>query len=79
MISLNFSPSTLDGLCWLLKGNISDSLIELKHLNNLNLSCMSYDGSKIPTFLGSLSKLRFLSFSDANDLNGEVPSELGNT
>ncbi|XP_037455346.1 receptor-like protein EIX1 [Triticum dicoccoides] len=58
-----------------LAGNISPSLLGLKHLWYLDLSCNRFD--KIPEFMGSLHKLRYLDLSWSQFI-GRIPSELGN-
>ncbi|KAH7549700.1 hypothetical protein JRO89_XS13G0068400 [Xanthoceras sorbifolium] len=60
-----------------LKGNISSFLIELKHLNYLDMSFNDFGGQQIPEFIGSLNKLRLLGLSAAN-FSGRVPYQLGN-
>ncbi|CAL5423077.1 unnamed protein product [Camellia sinensis] len=60
-----------------LRGNISPSLVELQHLNYLDLSNNNFGGSRIPEFIGSLSNLRHLNLSYAG-FGGTVPSQLGN-
>lgn len=60
-----------------LTGNISSSLLSLQHLKHLDLSLFSMDGKQIPTFIGSLSRLRYLNLSSAN-FGGRIPFQLGN-
>jgi len=45
-------------------GKISPSLFELNHLDYLDLSGNGFNGSSMQEFIGSLSKLRYLSLSD---------------
>ncbi|KAL3849238.1 hypothetical protein ACJIZ3_011120 [Penstemon smallii] len=40
-----------------LKGNISTSLLELQHLQYIDLSSNDFDGAPIPNFISSFSKL----------------------
>ncbi|KAM6565678.1 hypothetical protein CsatA_024806 [Cannabis sativa] len=61
----------------LLRGNISSSLFNLKYLNHLDLSHIFFDDNVIPTFLGSLTKLRYLNLSSTS-LVGEIPPHIGN-
>ncbi|MBA0702903.1 hypothetical protein Goari_020532, partial [Gossypium aridum] len=56
-------------------GEISSSLLELKHLSHLNLSSNNFH--KIPNFIGSLSELTYLDLSD-NSFTGIIPHQLGN-
>ncbi|KAH9646701.1 hypothetical protein KPL70_024951 [Citrus sinensis] len=60
-----------------LKGTISPSLLKLYHLRHLDLSENDFSGSRIPEFIGSLNKLRYLSLSSA-EFEGPIPSQLGN-
>ncbi|XP_028791141.1 receptor-like protein EIX1 [Neltuma alba] len=59
-----------------LRGEISSSLTELQKLNYLDLSFNDFNGSQIPKFLASLSKLRYLGLSDSS-FGKEIPTELG--
>ena len=61
----------------LLGGEISDSLLALKHLNYLDLSCNDFKGIQIPNFLGSFERLRYLNLSHAS-FGGMIPPHLGN-
>ncbi|KAL3570665.1 hypothetical protein D5086_027914, partial [Populus alba] len=58
-------------------GNITDSLLELQHLNYLDLSDNSFYGNPFPSFVGSLGRLRYLSLSN-NGLIGRLSYQLGN-
>ncbi|CAL2241783.1 unnamed protein product [Prunus armeniaca] len=60
-----------------LQGKISPKLIELQHLEYLDLSWNNFNGSQIPDFIGSLSNLRYLDLSYAN-FGGLIPYQLGN-
>ncbi|XP_016652526.1 PREDICTED: LRR receptor-like serine/threonine-protein kinase GSO2, partial [Prunus mume] len=56
---------------------ISPKLIELQHLQYLDLVAIDFNGSQIPDFIGSLTNLRNLSLSSCN-LVGQIPSSFGN-
>lgn len=60
-----------------LGGEVNPSLLNLKHLNYLDLSQNDFGGIPIPTFLGSLISLRYLNLSEAG-FAGIVPHQLGN-
>ncbi|XP_044948913.1 receptor-like protein EIX1 [Hordeum vulgare subsp. vulgare] len=62
-----------------LVGEISPSLLSLKHLEHLDLSmnCLLGPSSHIPRFLGSMENLRYLNLSGM-PFTGRVPSQLGN-
>ncbi|KAM5573310.1 receptor-like protein EIX2 [Rosa sericea] len=57
-------------------GEIDPSLLELRHLNHLDLSFNDF-GGMIPKFIGSLSQLKELKLAQAN-FSGSVPPQLGN-
>ena len=77
VISLNLSRSTFNTVEYRLEGNISSSLVDLKYLNRLDFSEINFRGNSIPSFIGSLNKLRCLDLSDTS-LDGEIPPQLGN-
>lgn len=60
-----------------LGGKINPSLLELKHLNYLDLSGNNFEGIEIPKFLGSMGKLRYLNLSTAGFV-GMIPHQIGN-
>ncbi|KAD5961361.1 hypothetical protein E3N88_12834 [Mikania micrantha] len=49
-----------------LGGHLSSSLLELKQLEYLDLSCNDFNWIQIPGFIGSLGKLRCLNLSESN-------------
>nr|XP_043613852.1 receptor-like protein EIX2 [Erigeron canadensis] len=59
-----------------LGGSLSSSLLHLKQLRNLDLSCNDF-GIQIPNFIGSLKNLEYLNLSHSYFL-GNVPPQLGN-
>ncbi|MFS7950990.1 putative leucine-rich repeat-containing, plant-type, leucine-rich repeat domain superfamily [Helianthus anomalus] len=60
-----------------LKGDISRSLLELKQLKHLDLSCNDFRGIHVPKFVGSFQNLRYLNLSQSN-FGGSIPPQLGN-
>ncbi|KAF6161357.1 hypothetical protein GIB67_020421 [Kingdonia uniflora] len=81
VVSLNLKNSYddyVDG-SWLapLGGEISPSLLELKHLRSLDLSMNDFNGTSIPDFIGSLQNLYYLNLSRAL-FSGKIPPQLGN-
>ncbi|KAI3816124.1 hypothetical protein L1987_15814 [Smallanthus sonchifolius] len=61
----------------MLGGNINPSLVSLKQLNYLDLSCNDFGGIPIPIFIASLENLRYLNLS-TSQFDGQVPEQLGN-
>ncbi|KAG2384690.1 uncharacterized protein HKW66_Vig0117820 [Vigna angularis] len=55
-------------------GEIHKSLMELRHLQYLNLSFNSFRGT-IPEFLGSLTNLRYLDLSSCG-FSGQIPTQI---
>ncbi|KAM7507418.1 hypothetical protein LguiA_017871 [Lonicera macranthoides] len=60
----------------MLRGEVSPSLLQLKHLNYLDLSSNVF-GTKFPEFIGSLTKLQHLNLH-GSDFYGPIPHQLGN-
>ncbi|BFG21978.1 hypothetical protein CerSpe_082520 [Prunus speciosa] len=60
-----------------LRGKISPALVNLQHLEYLDLSFNNLSRSQIPDFIGSLSNLIYLNLSFAN-FGGQIPNQLGN-
>ncbi|KAL4597238.1 hypothetical protein ACB092_12G220400 [Castanea dentata] len=58
-------------------GKLNPSLLDLKHLNYLDLSFNNFSASPIPSFLGSMKSLTSLNLSNAGFV-GVVPHQLGN-
>lgn len=82
VINLDLSPSSfplhdLNQSYWMLRGNISSSLVKLRYLMRLDLNCIYFGGSPIPSFIGILNKLRYLNLSYIA-MMGEIPPQLGN-
>nr|XP_010920367.2 receptor-like protein EIX2 [Elaeis guineensis] len=62
---------------WNLSGRIDPSLLQLKSLRHLDLSYNTFEGIRIPEFIGCLNNLRYLNLSNAGFV-GIIPSQLGN-
>ncbi|KAJ0551648.1 putative non-specific serine/threonine protein kinase [Helianthus annuus] len=60
-----------------LRGDISRSILYLKQLEHLDLSCNGFRGIQIPRFMGSLGNLRYLNLSRSG-FRGTIPPQLGN-
>ncbi|KAI3748944.1 hypothetical protein L6452_12402 [Arctium lappa] len=60
-----------------LGGKINPSLLSLKQLKYLDLSCNDFGTTEIPSFIGSLQNLRYLNLS-MSQFYGRVPQQLGN-
>ncbi|XP_058075932.1 receptor-like protein EIX1 [Magnolia sinica] len=60
-----------------LSGRIDPALVQLKHLQFLDLSFNAFNGAPIPDFLGSMKELRHLILSWAG-FSGRIPHQLGN-
>ncbi|XLR28936.1 hypothetical protein S83_056836 [Arachis hypogaea] len=58
-------------------GAINDSIVELKHLNYLDLSGNSFGGMQFPTFLFRITSLTHLDLS-ASGFYGNIPHQIGN-
>ncbi|KAM0013054.1 putative leucine-rich repeat-containing, plant-type, leucine-rich repeat domain superfamily [Helianthus debilis subsp. tardiflorus] len=61
----------------MLRGDISQSILYLKQLEHLDLSCNDFGGLQIPRFMGSLGNLRYLNLSSSG-FRGTIPPQLGN-
>ncbi|GMN69645.1 hypothetical protein TIFTF001_038692 [Ficus carica] len=78
VIRLDLSPSTLGrGLFDPFEGNLSYSLVDLQYLHYLDLSFIQFYENSITSFIGSLSKLRYLNLSYTNMTGDDLP-QLGN-
>ncbi|KAH7669445.1 Non-specific serine/threonine protein kinase protein, partial [Dioscorea alata] len=60
-----------------LGGEISPSLLQLQHLNYLDLSCNSFYGTSIPSFISQFKELRYLNLSYSG-FHGSIPAGFGN-
>ncbi|GKC00540.1 leucine-rich repeat protein [Tanacetum coccineum] len=60
-----------------LRGDLSPSLLDLKQLKHLDLSCNEFGGIQVPEFIGSLGNLRYLNLSSSN-FGGIIPPQLRN-
>lgn len=57
-------------------GKISPALLDLHHLNYLDLSHNDFGGDRIPDFIGSMKMLKYLDLSYSN-FSGTIPTQLG--
>ncbi|KAI3748953.1 hypothetical protein L6452_12416 [Arctium lappa] len=57
--------------------DLSPSILQLKQLRHLDLSCNDFEGIQVPSFLGSLRNLRYLNLSNSRFV-GIIPPQLGN-
>ncbi|XP_027364712.1 receptor-like protein EIX1 [Abrus precatorius] len=64
-------------MCPLVTDELNSSLLQLKHLNYLDLSATFFRGGKIPTFIGSMKQLTYLNLSYCG-FSGNLPHHLGN-
>ncbi|KAL3639730.1 hypothetical protein CASFOL_014698 [Castilleja foliolosa] len=71
-LNLQNYDSSLQGL----SGEISPSLLNLKHLEYLDLSQNQFQQT-IPSFIGSLTRLEYLNLSNAG-FHGKIPHTIGN-
>ncbi|KAK4391140.1 Receptor-like protein EIX1 [Sesamum angolense] len=60
-----------------LHGNVSRALLELQHLNHLDLSYNDFDGKEIPGFIASFPELEHLYLAYCG-FSGIIPHQLGN-
>ncbi|GKC39876.1 leucine-rich repeat protein, partial [Tanacetum coccineum] len=60
-----------------LKGELSPTLLDLKQLKHLDLSCNDFGQIQVPEFIGSLGNLRYLNLSGST-FGGIIPPQLGN-
>nr|XP_043611547.1 receptor-like protein EIX2 [Erigeron canadensis] len=60
-----------------LGGHLSSSLLRLKQLRHLDLSCNNFGGIQVPKFIGSFRNLRYLNIS-VSEFSGTIPHQLGN-
>jgi len=62
---------------WALGGEINPCLVDLKHLNYLDLSGNDFQSTPIPSFITKMTSLTHLNLSDAGFM-GDIPSQMGN-
>ncbi|XP_039134363.1 receptor-like protein EIX2 [Dioscorea cayenensis subsp. rotundata] len=60
-----------------LRGEISPSLLQLRHLNHVDLSGNFFNGTSIPSFIGQFKQLIYLNLSNSY-FHGAIPSSFGN-
>ncbi|XP_065034843.1 receptor-like protein EIX1 [Musa acuminata AAA Group] len=75
MLDLRNTNITYD---WALRGErMNSSLLALSHLEHLDLSFNDFSGIRMPEFIGSFKKLRYLNLSSTYFMGG-IPARLGN-
>ncbi|CAL9097666.1 unnamed protein product [Musa textilis] len=63
---------------WALRDErMNSSLLALSHLNHLDFSFNDFSGIRMPEFIGSFMKLRYLNLSSTRFMGG-IPARLGN-
>ncbi|KAK9673052.1 hypothetical protein RND81_12G143100 [Saponaria officinalis] len=72
-----YNYNEMDWSWSMISAKLDRSLVELSRLNYLELSCIDFQGSQIPGFIGSFKHLRYLNLSFSN-FGGVVPSQIGN-
>ncbi|XP_039134796.1 receptor-like protein EIX2 isoform X2 [Dioscorea cayenensis subsp. rotundata] len=60
-----------------LRGEISPSLLQLQHLNHLDLSANFFHGEHIPSFISHFKELKYLNLSYSG-FHGLIPANFGN-
>ncbi|KAL4576006.1 hypothetical protein LXL04_012094 [Taraxacum kok-saghyz] len=61
----------------MLGGDINPSLLSLKQLHHLDLSCNDFGGIQIPNFITSMRNLTYVNLS-MSQFDGQIPTNLGN-
>ncbi|XP_057792812.1 receptor-like protein EIX1 [Salvia miltiorrhiza] len=74
VIALQLNTCDLEGV---LQGKVGSSLLELHHLNYLDLSCNDFGGNPIPEFIGSMKQLQRL-YLKGSHFSGIIPPQIGN-
>ncbi|XP_065034878.1 receptor-like protein EIX2 [Musa acuminata AAA Group] len=76
MLDLRNTNTTDD---WALRGQrmMNSSFLALSHLKHLDLSFNDFSGIRMPEFIGSFKKLRYLNLSSTQFMGG-IPARLGN-
>lgn len=60
-----------------LGGKLNPSLLDLKSLIHLDISCNGFEGERVPDFISSMRNLQFLDLSSSG-FHGEIPEQIGN-
>ncbi|XP_044947851.1 receptor-like protein EIX2 [Hordeum vulgare subsp. vulgare] len=77
-LDVNSGPDSYDEIVpGAIGGQISSSLLTLRHLKHLDLSYNNFSGSPIPEFIGGLRSLKHLTLTSSS-FGGRIPPHLGN-
>jgi hypothetical protein len=76
-LQINSKASGTNQLVGTIGGEVSSSLLSLRHLQQLDLSWNNFGGRPIPELIGAIRSLRYLDLSYSN-FGGRIPPHLGN-
>lgn len=77
MLQINSKAPGANEFVGTVGGEVSSSLLALRHLQALDLSWNNFGGRPIPEFIGAITSLRYLDLSYSN-FGGRIPPHLGN-
>ncbi|KAF3445213.1 hypothetical protein FNV43_RR14907 [Rhamnella rubrinervis] len=76
VITLDLNPFSHGDAWYSIGGDIDSSLVELRNLKHLDLSFNDF--TRIPKYIGSLTKVTYLNLARNNGMSGSIPSQIGN-